>query len=308
MEDAVVVYRTTKSSAAPDSLIDLPAELLEAAQKVDICASIDPIHEVLAPDESVELEIEMTDLNGEAFDKVEITINQPNCGELEWTEKDLEGLMISNKYTANETIPCKDTLKFIGKTKDPRGVTIESKPEEATAVLEKTELWDFAMTLNAQFDEDSHADYTWNGDLYITEENQIKGKGFGSITGQGGCHIIENDAIIFEADDLIPNGSFEFEFGGQAVPLEDEPDRLLVTLMGYSWNFSIDNLPEQCNWDFFLKIAIDIFKLLAHQPQSLLRYGNFQISARHGDHSEFPIIGLDGTFVITLTKEGGASR
>lgn len=178
---------------------------------------------------------------------------------------------------------------------------------EVAAVIEKTELWDFAMTLNARFDEGNYADFTWNGDLYLNEENQIKGKGLGTINGLGGCHIIENGAVVFEANDLVPNGSFEFEFGGKAVPLKDEPDRLLVTLMGTSWNFNIDNLPEQCNWDFFLKIAIDFFKMLAHQPQSFLQYGSFQLSAQHGDRSEFPIMGIDGTFVITLTKEGGAS-
>lgn len=322
-EDARVIYRTSNKSANPESFINLPAGLLDAAQKADICATIDPEEKALDLGESVQLEIEMTDLNGEAFDALEINLfgDGPECGDLEWTTKTFTGdTIMTNKYTANNSIPCTDILEFSGNTMSPSGFEIASFAEDTTTKITKPFLFRFNMTTALDGGADGGLiEFTWDGVFYADEEGNIKtynsadeaDASVGRFTSQDIiCRVHENGVLTFQSEDLKPNATWDIEFGGILEVIEAGTETKPVTFINIeiapvgdvsSWNYDSKPFPAECSVDT-LEVWMKVFlKLIALQPQSLIS------ESLSGNFFEFGGT-LDQPLTITIPLEAPLSE
>lgn len=307
--------RVTISGMSLEELRTLPTSFIEKIQKAAICAKIDPIEKSIGPNEEVNLVIEMTDLNGEAHDEVKIkmTSKSPECGDLEWTQKSITALSVTNKYTANDKLSCTDTLEFVGETEGPQGM-IESLPEDATAKLIKADLWHFNMTMVVRDpDGGGSIDFTWDADFHVDEDGAVKTVNrpeapdatLGKFTSQNSvCRVYENGVLVFQSEHLNPNATWDIELGGSMKILENGFVDIKIVPVGTSWNFSMTPLPDECFRDLFSDFLTSFLKLLALQPQTFIAGGVYQFGGMTDEPLtiNFPFGAPFSDFVVTITK------
>lgn len=65
--------------------------------------------------------------------------------------------------------------------------------------------------------DDEYFEWTWEGDFFVDEENQIVGIGTGYINGASICRIEENGVVTYESDTLLYHGSFIFDIEGEQI-------------------------------------------------------------------------------------------
>jgi hypothetical protein len=304
--------RTIIWGETPQELSKLPDSFIEKVQKAGICANIDPVESIIGPNESVELTIDMTDLDGEAHEQVEISLDgkEPVCGSLEWTEKSIEGTSITNKYTANDELSCTDTVVFVGETKGPQGM-IKSYPEQATAKIIKPILFHFNMTTVFTDDKNGTIDFTWDTDFYADEDNVVKTArkqadpiaATGTFTSQNiYCEVHENGVLTFKSEHLNPNASWDIELGGKMEVFENDFVDIRLIPVGTSWDFDMRPFPEECTL-LIENILIGFLRIISLQPYNFTPGGAFEF----GGLTDQPLkinIPLEGTsgFDVTITK------
>jgi len=290
----------------------LPDSFIEKVQKAAVCAKIDPVESIIGPNESVELTIHMTDLNGEAHEQVEISLDgkEPVCGSLEWTEKNIEGTSITNKYTANDELSCTDTIVFVGETKGPQGI-IKTYPSKGTAKIIKPILFHFNMSMVFYGDNDATIDFTWDVDFYADEDNVVKTAlriadpiaATGTFTSQNiHCEVHENGVLTFRSEHLNPNATWDIEIGGKMEVFENGFVDVRLIPVGISWNFDMRAFPEECTL-LIENLLIWLLRTLSLQPNIFYQGGTFEFGGLTDQPLKinFPLEGTSG-FDITITK------
>lgn len=311
-----VFARVRFTGTSLEELRTLPASFIEKIQKAGICAKIDPEEKIIGPGEEVNLVIEMTDLNGEAHDnevKIKLISKSPACGDLEWTEKSITALSVTNKYTANDKLSCEDTLEFVGETEGPQGM-IGSLRKEATAKIIKTVLWHFNMTLVMNDPESGgRVDFVWDADFYVDEDGVVKtvrrpeapDATLGKFTSQNVvCRVYENGVLTFQSEHLNPNATWDIELGGSMKVLENGFADIKIVPVGTSWNFSMIPLPDKCFKDLLGDILISFLKMLALQPQTFVVGGVYEFGGMTDEPLtiNFPLEAPFSDFVVTIYK------
>lgn len=304
--------RTIIYGETPQELSRLPDSFVEKVQKAGICANIDPVESVIGPNEIVELTIDMTDLDGEAHEQVEISLDgkEPLCGSLEWTEKSIEGTSITNKYTANDELSCADTVVFVGETKGPQGM-IKSYPDQGTAKIIKPVLFHFNMTMVFYGEDDGTIDFNWDADFYADENNVVKTAirqadpiaATGTFTSQNiHCEVHENGVLTFRSEHLNPNATWDIELGGKMEVFENGFVEVRLIPVGTSWNFDMLPFPEECTL-LLENILIWFVRTISLQPHNLTQWGAFEFGGLTDQPLKinFPLEGASG-FDVTITK------
>jgi len=296
----------------PQELSRLPESFIEKVQKAAVCAKIDPVESIIGPNESVELTIDMTDLDGEAHEQVEVSLDgkEPVCGSLEWTEKSIESTSITNKYTANDELSCHDTVVFVGETEGPQGM-IKSDPGQGTAMIIKPILFHFNMTMVFYGEDGGTIDFNWDADFYADEDNVVKTAirqadpitVIGTFTSQNvHCEVHENGVLTFRSEHLNPNATWDIELGGKMDIFENGFVDVRLIPVGTSWNFDMHPFPEECTY-LIENLLIWFLRTISLQPYNLALGGVFEFGGLTDQPLKinFPFEGTSG-FDITITK------
>ena len=320
---SVTAFDTSKGWQAPfartiiwgDALSELsrlPDSFINKIQKAGVCAKIEPVESVIEPNQTVELTLEITDLAGEAHEEVDLSLagKAPVCGDLEWTEKKIEGTSISNQYTANDELSCHDTLVFVGETEGPQGV-INSDPEQGTTKIIKPILFHFNMTTELYGENDGRIDFAWDVEFYADEENLVKTViQPGNSTAEAGrftsqnihCEVRENGVLTFRSENLNPNATWDIELGGKMEIFENGFVEVRLTPVGTSWDFDMQPFPEECTV-LIENIFIYFVKLISLQPANLVKGSTFEFGALVDQPFtiNFPLEGTNG-YQVTISR------
>ncbi len=290
----------------------LPDSFIEKVQKAAVCASVEPVESVIEPNETVELTIEMTDLNGEAHDEVKVSLESEDlfCGSLEWTEKTIDGTSVSNTYTANEELSCRDTLVFVGEAEGPQG-KVKSNYNHAVATILKPLLFHFNMQMVFYGENDGRIDFNWDADFYPDENNAIKtvkqperlGKASGAFTSQAiHCEVRENGVLTFRSEDLKPNANWDLEVGGTLTIFENGFGEIRLIPIGTSWDFDMQPFPEECTV-LIENIFIWFMRYISLQPADFVPGGAIEYGWMTDEplKKNIPLEGSSG-FDITISR------
>jgi hypothetical protein len=277
-----------------------------------VCASIDPVESIIGPNDTVGLNIEMTDLNGEAHEQVEISLDSkdPLCGSLEWTEQAIDSTTATNKYTANDELSCEDTLVFVGETEGTQG-KIKSNYNDGIAKVLKPILFHFNMKMVFYGENSGTIDFNWDSDFYADEDNivhTVKRSGDptatrGTFTSQNiHCEVHENGVLTFRSEDLKPNAIWDIELGGNMKVFENGFAEVRLIPVGTSWDFDMQPFPEECTM-LIENLLIWFLKSISLQPTNFVIGGAFERGGLTDQPltAHYPLEGSSG-FDVTITR------
>lgn len=290
----------------------LPDSFVEKIQKAAICATVEPPESVIGPNETVDLIIEMTDLDGEAHEEVEVSLESmdPLCGALEWNQQIISSPEITNQYTANDELSCEDTLVFVGETKGPQGM-IKSNSNHAIAKILKPLMFHFNMKMTFYGEQGGTIDFNWDADFYADEKNNVNtvtrswdpDAASGAFTGQGiHCEVHENGVLTFRSEDLKPNASWDLELGGKMEVFENGFVDVKLTPVGTSWDFDMQPFPEDCTL-LIENLFIWFMRSISLNPANFVPGGAIEFGGLTDEPLKIniPLEGSSG-FDVTITR------